>query len=85
MMIMITSTMTRTNKRTKRGSAVDAHRSSTQCWPQRGIVTSLDEVADQTGQRIEHAEADSGLARRRGNRQTTVLEGLNYISERRVI
>ena len=50
--MMITNTMTRTNKkRTRRSSVVAAHRSSTRCWPRRGIVTPLDGVPDQLGQK----------------------------------
>ena len=84
--MMIMNTMTWTNKkRTRRSSVVDPHRSSTRCWPRRGIVTPLDGVPDQLGQQIEHAGLDSDLARRRGNYPITVIDGLNYIIDRRII
>jgi len=37
------------------------------------------------GQCIEQTEADIGLARRRGSYHNTLAEGLNCISDRRII
>jgi len=83
--MMIMNTMTMTNKKRTKRSSVSAHRSSTRCWPRRSIVTRLKGSQDQRGQQIEHAEADGGLARWRGNQRITLTEGLNYIIDRRII
>lgn len=61
--MMIKNTMTRTNKKRIRRSSgvVDPHRRRHGAGA-GVIVTSLERVLDPLGQRIEQAEADSGLA-----------------------